>query len=573
MNNNIRKRIDELKEKNGFKNDSEIISAIFQFKKKRGRTGKTKEFEFIEKNKGSYSRCFNGLRNFKLDDYLAVEYVLNTSMAYIIEGKGEISKDFQPCGIRYAAYTDTPGNYEKLMEEDIVNCSDEYNKMLIDYMIEQESKNGFIYFAERDYLPLTNTGGKSFDFNCLHYSGDNKKLLIILCKLLPVNLLKKYFDGFLNYQDIYSLRIDDSFNTSFTDDVIGSAIKRDDLRTELCNYKKMNLDTYNRVIRFGSKKSFGEGLFVNYSLTVMLKYALTHDIEDEIRIDLLDKSIKVNKTVLDFSSTFSEEELKIDKYGFITNKFSQIYYGSIVIPSECSVEISNQSSLLLAELNGQVHDFHEIISKNSQISIFANEIYADKKNNFVYYDFFKLMNSSVVNVIPIFKENTEKEKDLFVISNSEKSRVSNRTDEDLTEIVKEIRKIDDISTNKLNGMTYYLVNPTIYMLGNNVNYIVPRDVKIDNKYSNLVFFINDNVLWSVYETRPKTKLNNFIKYLKLYGLDKDELGEFIENFISISEKQSQFIDKTNDIGKDLALKMLENKSWVEIYRDDILKNF
>ncbi len=574
MDKNIRKRIDELKQINGFKTDSEIISAIFQFKKARGQTGRTKEFEYIDKNKGSFSQCFNGQRDFKLEDYLAIEYVLNTSMAYIIEGKGEISKDFMPKGIRYAAFTDTIGNYEDLMREDSVNSSDEYNKMLIDYMIEYKSKNGFVYFAERDLLPLTSTGGSSFGSDCLHYyPTDNKRLLKVLCEVLPIKLLIKYFDGFLNYQDIVYLQIDEEHNTSFTDDVMSEAIKRVDLRAELTNCRKINLDSYNRGIKLGNGKTFGEGLFVNYGLTVMIKYALNHDVNDEIRLELLNNAIKVNKESFDFASTFAEEELKIDKYGYITNQYGHIYYGSIAVPSEIGVEISAEAKNLVNQLNRQVHDYHEFISNHSKISVFANEILADKQDSLNYYQFFKTMNNKGVSIVPTLKKDSSNDKDLFEVTNSEKSRIANGTDEDLREIIVSIRTLDDISINELDGKTYYLVDPSIYMFENKVNYIMPKNILVSNKYSNLIRFINNNVMWTLYDIRNKAKINRFIYLLKTYGIVKNELEDFIQSFITLSEEQALSIDKTSDRGKELALKTLENKAWVEIYRDNIVKEF
>ena len=323
MGSSIRNRINELKKINGYSTDADVIYAIYYFKKERGEIKKIKDFEYVDKNKGSFSQCCNGRRKFKPEDYLAIEYVLNTSMAYILEGKGEISKDFKPTGIRYAAYTDTIGNYEELIREDIINSSDEYNKMLIDYMIEYKSKNGFVYFAERNMLPLSGTGGYNYDSNCMHYS-DNKKLLIAICELLPINLLINYFDGFLNYIDIMRSQIDERNNTSFTDGVIEKAIERADLRETFASYRKINLDSFNNV-RLTNGKTLGEGLFVNYGLIAMIKYALNHNVNDDIRAELLNSAIKVNKESFAFVSTFAEEELKIDNYGFITNQYERIY--------------------------------------------------------------------------------------------------------------------------------------------------------------------------------------------------------------------------------------------------------
>ena len=131
----------------------------------------------------------------------------------------------------------------------------------------------------------------------------------------------------------------------------------------------------------------------------------------------------------------------------------------------------------------------------------------------------------------------------------------------------------DISINELDGKTYFLVDPSIYMFENKVNYIMPKNILVSNKYSNLVRFINDNAMWALYDIRNKAKINRFIYLLKTYGIVKNELEDFIQSFITLSEEQALSIDKTSDRGKELALKTLENKAWVEIYRDNIVKEF
>ena len=574
MGESIRERINELKKMNGFETDSEVINAIFQFKKTRGQAGRSKDFEYNEKNKGSFSQCFNGKRNFKPEDYLAIEYVLNTSMAYIIEGKGEVSKDFKPSGIRYAAFTDTQGNYEELMREDIVNSSDEYNKTLIDYMIEYESKNGFKYFAERDLLPLGKTGGYSHKVNCLSCdSNDRKKLLQVLCKVLPINLLIKYFDGFLDHNDIIFSNIDVNQNTSFTDEVIGEVIKREDFRNALINTKIINLDAYNKGVIRKNGESFGDGLFVNYFLTAMIKYALNHDIDDDIRSELINDALRINEESFKFVSSFAEEELIIDKYGFITNKFTSVYFGSVVIPSEVNVEISDCSNALLKQLNRQVHDYHEFISNHSKISVYENEILADKVNNEDYYRFFKLMNDKEIDFIPLYDKKQSNDKDLFIVKNGEKSRISNGTDRDLYEILAVIKMIDDICLKELDGKTYYLVDPSIYMFDGQVNYLMPKDVVVSNKYSNLVRFINDNAMWSLCEYRNIMKIKRFISLLKVYGIRKEEIEDFLNDFVVLSGEQVKAVDRTTERGKELAFKTLENRDWITIYHDSIVKEF
>ena len=571
MENDIRERINKLKKAADLETDNDVIIGIFNFKKLRGEIGRTSITDYIEKTKGSFSQAFSGKRPFKPEDYLAIESVLNTSMAYIIEGKGEIPDSFKPKGIRYAAFSDTIGNYEELIREDVLNGSDEYNKMLIDYMIQYKSKNGFVYFAEHGLLPIGSRGETTFDPKCLRNSSvSNVELLKTLCGILPTNLLIKYFDGFVPNKEIefYGTQ-----NTSFTDDVISEAIKNEGLRKELSTTKVINLDSCNRTVRRADGNSLGDGRFVNYGLTAMLKYALTHDVDELIRNELLENAFKVNEESLDFASTYKEDELKIDKNGYITNKSELLRFGSIAMSCEPTVTLSSGSTELLEKLNRQIHNFHEYISSHSKLSAFKNEIYAERKDNAAYYDFFELMNSKGISTIPLYEKEYVKEKDLFKVENSEQSRIANGADETLRELIKAVRAIDEVSWSVLNGKTYYMVNPSFYMLHGKVNYIMPMDIRISGKYSNLIDLINDYYLWSLYAPNSAVKVRNFVSLAKLYGIERKDVDEFLEEFKAISEEEAKTISGTSDSEKEFALKKLENKAFIEIYKDDIVKEF
>lgn len=572
MENDVRKRIDLLKNKNKIKSDNDLLVEIYKYKKKHGKNLKQDLSDFIDKNKGSYSKMFNGKREFKEDDYLAIEYVLNTSMAYIIEGKGEMPNSFKLKGIRYAAYTDTIGNYKDL-EENILNSSDEYNMTLLDYMMENKSKTGFKYFAELDLLPITRDQGNTYKPNQLTcYSTEKSLILKTMCELLPVDLLAPYFNCFVHSLDIYTAEQNRYQNPNLTDEVIAEAIKRDDLRKELTKTKIIDLNDFNKhVIRINGKP-LGKGLFVNYIMTIMLRYALTHEVDDSIREELLENSIKINKESLNHAAAFVEDELKIDKYGFITDKHENVCYGSIVITPDSTADLSSNSKELLNQLNETIRCYQKYISSQSKITAFDNEIIAEKKDNPDYYSFFKLMNDNKIKTIPVFKKEQEN-KDYFEVANSNKSRLINGTDEAVFAIIGAIKEIDELSSQSLIGKTYFLVDPSIYVFGGLINYIIPKDIIVSNKYSNLVWVINVNAMWYLNQYDFRGRIKRFIHLLKLYGIKKEELNDFIDQFIEITNNQLNSLDKTNERGKEIALKMNDNKSFVDLYREDIIKAF
>ncbi len=572
MDNSVRQRIDSLKKINNIESDNDLIIKIYKYKRKYTKNIKDDLSDYVSKNKGSFSKMFNGTREFRPEDYLAIEFALNTSMAYIIDGKGEVPNSFKPSGIRYAAFTDTIGNYKDL-SEDLLNSSDEYNKTLLDYMIQYKSKNGFEYFAKLDLLPIAKNHENTYKPNQLACYGIEKPTILkTMCELLPVDLLIPYFTCFVHSLDINAFEHNRYQSPDFTDEVISEAIKREDLRKEVFKTKIIDLNEFNKYLVRINSKPLGKGLFVNYIVTIMIKYALTHEVDDSIREELLENSIKINKESLNHAAVFEEDELKIDKYGFITDKHEDVCYGSIVITPDSTADLSGNSRELLNQLNETIRSYQKYISSQSKITAFDNEIIAEKKYNPDYYSFFRLMNDNKIKTIPVFKKEQEN-KDYFEVTNSNKSRLINGTDEAVFAIIGAIKEIDELSSYSLNGKTYFLVDPSIYVFEGSINYIIPKDIIISNKYSNLVWVINVNAMWYLNQYNPKGRIAGIKHLLKLYGIKKEELDDFINQFIKITDNQINNLDKTSERGKEIALKMNDNKSFVDIYRDDIIEAF
>ena len=572
MDNSVRQRIDSLKELNNIESDNDLIIKIYKYKRKYTKNIKEDLSDYVSKNKGSFSKMFNGTREFRPEDYLAIEFALNTSMAYIIDGKGEVPNSFKPSGIRYAAFTDTIGNYKDL-EEDILNSSDEYNKTLLDYMIEYKSKTGFKYFAELDLLPVTRDQGNTYKPNQLSCYGTEKPLILkTMCELLPVDLLALYFNCFVHSLDIYTAEQNRYQNPNLTDEVISEAIKREDLRKEVFKTKIIDLNEFNKHLVRINSKPLGKGLFVNYIVTVMIKYALTHKIESSVREELLENSIKLNKDSLNHAGAFEIDELKIDKYGYITDKHEFACYGSIVVTPEPTIELSRNEEELLKQLNDTIHCYHKYISSQSKIISYNNEIIVEKKDNPDYYSFYKLMNDNKLKTIPVYLKEQDG-KDYFEVANSNNSRLINGTDEAVFAIIEAIKEIDELSTRELNGQTYFLVDPSIYVFDGAINYIIPKDAVVSNRYSNFVWAINVNAMWYLNQYDPRGRIIRFIYLLKLYGIKKEELNDFLNQFIEITNNQFNDIDRTSERGKEIAMKMMENKSFADIYRDNIIKAF
>ena len=87
----IRERLEKLRKSKGIKSNSDLLRMMYKDLRLEGKIDYQDPEEFVRKTKGSFSQMIdqaNG-RSFNQDFYLPLEKILDTSMVYLLEGRGE----------------------------------------------------------------------------------------------------------------------------------------------------------------------------------------------------------------------------------------------------------------------------------------------------------------------------------------------------------------------------------------------------------------------------------------------------------------------------------------------------
>ncbi len=156
---NCRKGIDELCRSKGIETDLALLRRMAKYIDTQGMN----KYEWAEKNRSHFSEKINGKRAFTTEDVIAFERATGVAFLDVIdpaEAPIKMAKrDFQPSGIRYAAYRDDPALYRQLWEDidadeyRVICNSDEFEKHLTDYIVEYNAKGGLRFLIETEVFP------------------------------------------------------------------------------------------------------------------------------------------------------------------------------------------------------------------------------------------------------------------------------------------------------------------------------------------------------------------------------------------------------------------------------------
>ena len=148
MSNSMKYRFDELMKK---KNLNQIV-LLMQIHNMLYPEKSNESYDFAKKRKGNFSKMINGTRPFKYEYVVPLERILNTTMDYIINGEeSNVGIQLRNKGIEYTAYLNDYDEYVKFGAETdsegnlIISNYDEYNKNLLNYIIEYQSEQGIAY--------------------------------------------------------------------------------------------------------------------------------------------------------------------------------------------------------------------------------------------------------------------------------------------------------------------------------------------------------------------------------------------------------------------------------------------
>ena len=421
-------------------------------------------YEFCEKNKANFSKMISGARPFKFEYVVPLERILNTTMDYIVNGEeSNVGIQLRNKGIEYTAYLNNYDEYVKFGAETdseghlIIANYDEYNKNLLNYIIEYQSEQGIAYLYDHFGFRYSAMHGA---FNCephIYIHKQDEQLMIL--KLLALKGETVLLYNIINpYQRIeYDWERDDNLLKSkdFRDLLLTSG----DVLKEFLDDATIGLTYANRNL-VSSKYSFDQCMFINPMLQDILAFALDNPQYYATAIhNILDFGIAYNKRMLGFAAeNFSSfaQELKVDEKGYIVDGWAKI--GSILtydraVDPEINNAIKEKIKTLVAQKNALLN--------LEQPSVMADTITADGKyiwrqasENDVEYEMYKLCEKLEIHEIPKYYETREGLDRLDYISGSVLRHCGNANYNQVASLVSWLKKYQDKLGDALGGKVY-----------------------------------------------------------------------------------------------------------------------
>lgn len=577
----IRERLEKLRKSKGIKSNSDLLRMMYKDLRLEGKIDYQDPEEFVRKTKGSFSQMIdqaNG-RSFNQDFYLPLEKILDTSMVYLLEGRGEpVPENYQDRGIKYAAATDNEGNYKRLIEEDVYLEEDEYRWTLLDYILENNSKNGLEFVAKRGELPLTEYGCADPSCPGLQMNQHGAEELIeAMTKLCSTDSIVKYFNGYYFVENGRNPQTIQDEETNEIMNHLAIMMERKDVREKLSDYKRILLSKANPGIRDKFGNPLGNTAFVNMMFNLMLEYVFstTAKIPEDIQIELLDKAYQLNEQVMPLILSLPFESYTIGRYGYIYN--GRDVFGSIALLG-CDVSCLDQwpedvrNSAL--KLKSQIQDFSDkIVGKDRAVDM-GREIRIPKQKNPAFYEFYEVMKHC--EWVAQYNQEKSVTEDWLRRPEGEPVTLSPNDDSALfLNALEVLAQIDAVSESALGtGKTYVfpkINNRLFFALGDSVMGIAPTEIAIGSRYDNLAELLAQTCLLIPGFNPWSNQAVNVANALKGYGIKKKEvkgvMDELHDSFIRSMAKYDSVNEKAFIASAQLRA------LWCDLYAKEIYDQF
>lgn len=577
----IRERLEKLRKSKGIKSNSDLLRMMYKDLRLEGKIDYQDPEEFVRKTKGSFSQMIdqaNG-RSFNQDFYLPLEKILDTSMVYLLEGRGEpMPENYQDRGIKYAAATDNEGNYKRLIEEDVYLEEDEYRWTLLDYILENNSKNGLEFVAKRGELPLTEYGCADPSCPGLQMNQHGAEELIeAMTKLCSPESIVKYFNGYYFVENGRNPQTIQDEETNEIMNHLAIVMERKDVREKLSDYKRILLSKANPGIRDKFGNPLGNTAFVNMMFNLMLEYVFstTAKISEDIQIELLDKAYQLNEQVMPLILSLPFESYTIGRYGYIYN--GRDVFGSIALLG-CDVSCLDQwtedvrKSAL--KLKSQIQDFSDkIVGKDRAVDM-GREIRIPKQKNPAFYEFYEVMKHC--EWVAQYNQEKSVTEDWLRRPEGEPVTLSPNDDSALfLNALEVLAQIDAVSESALGtGKTYVfpkINNRLFFALGDSVMGIAPTEIAIGSRYDNLAELLAQTCLLIPGFNPWSNQAVNVANALKGYGIKKKEvkgvMDELHDSFIRSMAKYDSVNEKAFIASAQLRA------LWCDLYAKEIYDQF
>lgn len=453
------KRLNELLARNNIEKKSDLL---IKMGKRINKDDSIDVYEWQKQNKSNFSHMLNGGRPFKQEWIIALEDILHTSLAYLFGGEEVSSMEFSKMGIRYAAFEGTRKAYEELNMETtadgdlIIFNTDEYEKYLLDYIIEYQSIEGIRFLSEKYDFALSNMN------NMFWYGDDvgklspsnNKEMPYLVAKLICKNndgeLFKKVFRGFelLKY-------VADS-NVLLKDKFLDALMESLEVVRSLQEDYPIKIEEVNWGLVGGEEQ---EGLFTNPILQALLNRAISVKNDNVIK-SIIDYAKQFNQKQIDYltkNKILKDKIVKVDEIGNIV--VNHVKKGNVIgYDGPINPHLDVQIKLGLKVLQQQVEEIKSMPQEKER-DVFKSKVVdgcvlKKSSKNEIEYEMMKYMQERNFSMIPRYI-NTEEGVDRFSFIEGSVRNSYVVDVRDLLQVVEFLRKFHDFAQDKLGkGQVY-----------------------------------------------------------------------------------------------------------------------
>lgn len=566
-------RIEHLMTKAGIKSQVSLLQQILKINGERDYYNKAQE------KRGNFNKMIIGERKF-LEEYIApMEYLLKTTYNYIKNG-GDECTNFQPDGIRYAAFIDDLSYYKQLDSKsdkrstNVFKNSDEFSCSILDYILRYNSKNGIRYLIEQGYIKFEYYGKMLLgNIYVCNTEKPLEKVIDLLCEMDDYDL----FDKFINVWNYCneSNHFGNYFQEILSNDLL---IKLGNTKNILKNILKSKTLFLNKVNR-NFENTQKQGLFCNPLVEPLLNYAIKVS-ENSLAKKILNVGILHNKEAIKcFENNYPDKTYyNIGNDGLITCGASA--YGSLVIyeikeQPNVNVDVYNLMQQLNADINSFGAKSKPLLGgfSNNSLRVIDGKIAKKSTNNEIEYQALTLFKNNNIEFVPVL-EKQENGFDYFTYFPGETSTYVTYMDIDVTkELLLLLKKLNQISKKELNGKVYVhgdLWSANVVINNNKITGIIDWDsCHIGEEYEDIIY-----VLWTWLNIGDPLKDDEktFIavkKCLQAYSLDENLRKNWADKMIEVMENRLKSAPKESDNYKKIYKWVKESEIWVDLYRDRI----
>lgn len=534
-------------------------------------------YAFADDNKANFNKMIKGDRPFKASYIPIIERELQTTFLYIVTGETNGTEGkFRPHGLEYTASLDDYEAYRTLFNEVdadgrlVYQNWDEYEKNIIDYIIQYDSIEGWRFLIQEGYLRCG--GLRIFG----EYSNEDYfRFFNILFEHREYELCVKLFDPFGNYvSSSHMYRKANIYETNeFKQRMLSVMCKSDALLTK----ESVSCED----IHVPSELSMDEILFINPFLQSVLQEALT-DIERyrETLNRLLDYGIHYNEEYLKWfdehcGDTENRKRLEVLESGIVLLGGYKI--GNMLTYGTINPNISDDVRSKLQTLQDQTNRLLNLVRelKNTGKTIIDGEfIWRPSSHNEMEYEMLRCCEQAGLGKVPRYYE-TKNDLDRLDYMRGAKLKDWEGKRECFPHMMDFLRQFHD-TTRSQNGKVYvhgHMWGENVILDGSDVKGVINwKDCRVGDPYEDIVLLLLDWLrIGAIRGADASLFCQNILRGLDVYRADSEFRVQLVFRIqAEVTRRMEELKNRKNEHGyADDYIYLRNVEIFLELYGDQI----